>query len=252
MEQDSMTAFHQKTKNNTYIITMKDLDFSQKIRARFYPIEDSDESQVLAADRYGGKKRSELKDSDFLDPKRRSFPIKSCQDVSDAVSAWGRYKGSMSFEEFKSKLTNKANRMNCSLPKKWENESDSGMKGGKSNYKKIDKKDLKNDNSKEKKEHYKDAIKDDKKQVQDLKKDERIDKEEESKAKSKKSWDKVDKKELKNDTKQEKKDHERDAIEDDSKKINKLKKGKPSEKKSVMIHDLKKDQKFDKKSKKKD
>jgi hypothetical protein len=54
-----------------------------------------------AAERYAGKKRSDLKDSDFLDPKRRSFPVMSAQDVKDAVSSWGRYKGSMTFDEFK-------------------------------------------------------------------------------------------------------------------------------------------------------
>ena len=80
-----------------------------------------------SAERYGGKKRSELKDSDFMDPKRRSFPVMSCQDVSDAVSAWGRYKGSMTFEEFKVKLTQRAKSLDCeaSLPEKWKEESKS-------------------------------------------------------------------------------------------------------------------------------
>lgn len=224
---------------------MKDLDFSDKIAAKLYPIEESDDS-ALAAERFGGKKRSALKDSDFLDPKRRSFPVMSCKDVKDAISTWGLYKGPMSFEQFKSKLKSKASKMKCPLPKSWGDESKSGMKDGKSNYDNVDKKELKEDNKKEKKDHYKDAIKDDKKQIKDLKKDEKIDKEKESKAKSKKEWDKIDEKELKRDTKSDKKKHERDAIKDDSEKINKLKKGKPSEKKSVEIHDLKKDQKFDK------
>ena len=68
----------------------------------------------------------------------------------------------------------------------------------------------------------------------------------ESKAKSKGEWDKIDTKELKRDTKKEKKEHEKDAVKDDESKISKLKKGAPSEKKSVEIHDLKKDEKFDK------
>ena len=227
---------------------MKDLDFSDKITAKLYPIEESDDS-ALAAERFGGKKRSALKDSDFLDPKRRSFPIMSCKDVKDAISTWGLYKGPMSFEQFKSKIKSKASKMKCPLPKSWESESKSGVKDGKANYDNVDKKELKEDNKKEKKDHYKDAVKDDKKQIKDLKKDEKIDKEKESKAKSKKEWDKIDEKELKRDTKSDKKKHERDAIKDDSEKINKLKKGKPSEKKSVEIHDLKKDQKFDKKDK---
>ena len=74
------------------------------------------------AERFGGKKRSKLKDSDFLDPKRRSFPVMSCKDVKDAVSTWGMYKGPMSFDEFKGKLTRRAKKLGCetSLPKKWE------------------------------------------------------------------------------------------------------------------------------------
>tara|TARA_R100000458_G_C8245077_1_gene223228 strand:- start:516 stop:1190 length:675 start_codon:yes stop_codon:yes gene_type:complete len=64
-------------------------------------------------------------------------------------------------------------------------------------------------------------------------------------AKTKKQWEKIDTKELKRDSKKEKGEHEKDAIKDDESKINKLKKGKPSEKKSVEIHDLKKDEKYD-------
>jgi len=75
---------------------------------------------------FKGKKRSELKDSDFLDSKRRSFPVVSCQDVKDAVSSWGRYTGSMSFDQFKEKLIRRAKKLGCegSLPKKWEKSSD--------------------------------------------------------------------------------------------------------------------------------
>lgn len=62
-----------------------------------------------------------------------------------------------------------------------------------------------------------------------------------------KDWEKIDTDELKRDTKKEKKEHHKDAVEDDDDKIKKLKKGKPSEKKSIEIHDLKKDIKYDKK-----
>lgn len=62
-----------------------------------------------------------------------------------------------------------------------------------------------------------------------------------------KNWEKIDTDELKRDDKKEKKEHHKDAVEDDKEKIKKLKKGKPSEKKSVEIHDLKKDIKYDKK-----
>jgi hypothetical protein len=68
-------------------------------------------------------------------------------------------------------------------------------------------------------------------------------------AKTKKDWEKVDKKELDRDSKKDKVKHEKDAVKDDQSKINKLKKGKPSVKKSVEVHDLKKDQEFDKEDK---
>ena len=53
---------------------------------------------------FGGKKRSNLKDSDFLFPDKRSFPIVTPADVSDAVSNFGRMSGNMSYDEFKKKL----------------------------------------------------------------------------------------------------------------------------------------------------
>jgi hypothetical protein len=148
-----------------------------------------DEGMALAAERYDGKTRSELEDSAFLDPKRRSFPVVSCKNVRAAVSTWGMYKGSMTFDEFKRKLTARAKKLGCesSLPKTWKDES------------------------------------------------------------SAKDWEKIDTDELKRDDKKEKKEHHKDAVEDDKEKIKKLKKGKPSEKKSVEIHDLKKDIKYDKK-----
>jgi hypothetical protein len=57
---------------------------------------------------YGGKKRSDLKDSDFLFPATRSFPIVSPQDVRDAISNYGRMGGKMSYDTFIKKLYNKA------------------------------------------------------------------------------------------------------------------------------------------------
>ena len=68
-------------------------------------------------------------------------------------------------------------------------------------------------------------------------------------AKTKKQWEKIDKKELDRDSKKEKGEHEKDAVKDDQSKIDKLKKGKPSVKKSVEVHDLKKDQEFDEEDK---
>lgn len=57
-----------------------------------------------AEERYGGKPRSELKDSDFVLPGERKFPVMTPQDVRDAVSSFGRYRGPVSFEEFARKL----------------------------------------------------------------------------------------------------------------------------------------------------
>ena len=55
---------------------------------------------------YKGTKRSELKDSDFLFPERRAFPIVTPQDVPDAINNFGRMKGAMSYDEFVRKLYN--------------------------------------------------------------------------------------------------------------------------------------------------
>lgn len=63
-----------------------------------------DFSEQIFAQRYGGKKRSELKDSDFLFPKDRSFPIVSPQDIPHAINNFGRMKSNMSYEEFLKKI----------------------------------------------------------------------------------------------------------------------------------------------------
>ena len=57
---------------------------------------------------YKGQKRSDLKDSDFLFPETRSFPIVSPQDVRDAISNFGRMKGNMTYDAFIKKLYKKA------------------------------------------------------------------------------------------------------------------------------------------------
>lgn len=60
-----------------------------------------------SAEMYGGKKRSELKDSDFLFPETRSFPIVIPADVPDAINNFGRMKGPMTYDAFLKKLYNK-------------------------------------------------------------------------------------------------------------------------------------------------
>lgn len=61
-----------------------------------------------AGERFGGKKRSELKDSDFLFPETKSFPIVTPADVPDAISNFGRMKGKMDYGTFLRKLYNMA------------------------------------------------------------------------------------------------------------------------------------------------
>src|ERR1035441_8930346 len=71
------------------------------------------------------EERDKAKDSDFVDSERRSFPIIKSGDVKAAVHSWGRYKGSMSFEEFKAKLTRIAHRKGFEneLPDEWKNDT---------------------------------------------------------------------------------------------------------------------------------
>lgn len=103
-----------------------ELDFSEQIKAKWdmgmkkasdaqmphnkkeemmEPKNHNEEMENEAAQqKFGGKKRSDLKDSDFLFPETRSFPIVSPQDVKDAISNFGRMKGTMSYDEFLKKL----------------------------------------------------------------------------------------------------------------------------------------------------
>jgi len=73
----------------------------------------------------GGVDRSKLADSDFVFPDERKFPIVTAGDVSDAVSSWGRYKGSRTFAEFKRLLTSLAKRKGfaSALPAAWKKNS---------------------------------------------------------------------------------------------------------------------------------
>ena len=54
------------------------------------------------------KSRDNMKDSDFLYPKTRSYPIKTAADVKSAISAFGRGKNGDSYDTFIHKLWNKA------------------------------------------------------------------------------------------------------------------------------------------------
>ena len=72
------------------------------------------------------KERKNAPSTDFVDEKNRSFPIRKAEDIPAAVHSWGRYKGNMSFEEFKKRLTDIAKRKGWEshLPKDWKNGSD--------------------------------------------------------------------------------------------------------------------------------
>ena len=85
---------------------------------------DNDE---LAFQKAYPKNRDDLKDSDFVLPNERTFPVVIAADVMDAVNSWGRYKGEASFETFKKNLTALAKRkgFESSLPKEWKDEMSS-------------------------------------------------------------------------------------------------------------------------------
>ena len=74
----------------------------------------------------GGVDREKLKGSDFVFSDERTFPVVTPGDVSDAVSSWGRYKGSKSFEVFKKRLIALCKRKGQgffdALPKEWKDE----------------------------------------------------------------------------------------------------------------------------------
>jgi hypothetical protein len=57
---------------------------------------------------YKGKTRTQLKDSDFLFPEDRSFPIVSPEDIRNAISNFGRMKKAISYDTFIKKLYKKA------------------------------------------------------------------------------------------------------------------------------------------------
>lgn len=65
--------------------------------------------------------RNKLPDSDFVIPEDRAFPVMDASDVKDAVSSWGRYRGSITFDVFKERLIKMAKRkgLEKALPMSW-------------------------------------------------------------------------------------------------------------------------------------
>lgn len=59
----------------------------------------------------------------YIDEKRKSFPIRKgheCTDLAAAVNAWGRYKGSMTHDQFVSKVKGLMKKHSCPVPKAWQ------------------------------------------------------------------------------------------------------------------------------------
>jgi hypothetical protein len=74
----------------------------------------------------GGVDRDKLAASDFVFQDERKFPVKIPKDVKDAMSSWGRYKGTKTFEQFKRRLIalakRKGNEFVTALPNAWKEE----------------------------------------------------------------------------------------------------------------------------------
>jgi cobalamin biosynthesis protein CobT len=74
---------------------------------RIYNILNNIQNQLTSSQKtYDGQKRSDLKNSDFLFPETKSFPIVSPSDVKDAISNYGRMRGDMTYDAFLRKLYN--------------------------------------------------------------------------------------------------------------------------------------------------
>lgn len=93
----------------------------------YEPLEGDVMAVRAAADRNATpKEREAMPAGDFVLPDTRNFPIITPDDVSAAVSSWGRYKGEATFEEFKAKLIALAKRKGpdfvSALPQEWRDE----------------------------------------------------------------------------------------------------------------------------------
>lgn len=70
--------------------------------------------------------REQMADADFVIPESRNFPVITPDDIPAAVSSWGRYRGPVTFEEFKSRLIalaeSKGTEFVDALPEEWKKE----------------------------------------------------------------------------------------------------------------------------------
>jgi hypothetical protein len=101
----------------------------------YYEIDASDGTYVKKQVRPevgGGVDVDKLKDSDFVFPDERKFPVVTPKDVKDAVNSWGRYKGKKTFEAFKKKLTalakRKGEKFTAALPEEWKKDMKKSVK----------------------------------------------------------------------------------------------------------------------------
>lgn len=69
------------------------------------------------------KEREAMPAGDFVIPETRNFPVVTPDDIPAAVSSWGRYKGEVTFDEFKRRLIALAKRKGAdfvaALPAEW-------------------------------------------------------------------------------------------------------------------------------------
>jgi hypothetical protein len=80
-------------------------------------------SQETEAAYISYKERQKLKPEHYLDPVRKSFPIRpghECTDLEAALRSWGRYKGNMSHDAFKAKVMRLLKEHSCPIPKSWQ------------------------------------------------------------------------------------------------------------------------------------
>ena len=71
--------------------------------------------------KYGAAARRDMMPSDFVLSDERKFPIMDAEDITAAVNSWGRYKGRVTFAQFKERLTRLAKRkgLDSALPQAW-------------------------------------------------------------------------------------------------------------------------------------
>jgi starvation-inducible DNA-binding protein len=76
--------------------------------------------------------REDMADEDFVIPESKNFPVITPDDIPAAVSSWGRYRGPVTFEEFKARLIalaqSKGPDFVSALPQEWLDEMQDNSK----------------------------------------------------------------------------------------------------------------------------